>query len=128
MENKDFQDLYRREFTPSEPKDYWAINLDLKTSNEKDAAAYTVALVQLLNIDLSLVLERKKKNNHFHIHSYFDNSKKKYTQSQLVKTISYYFSGKSFKINPVFDLAGWEDYMTKHGSRIVHFKDQKVVK
>jgi|GEM_PF-5765996 len=104
-----------------------AINLDFATTNYQDAAKMTAILQQLLGIDLYFVLETKAKNNHYHLHSYFDNAIHQLTDRQISLTLIKYFGGKSFKLKTVFDLQGWRNYMSKNGNPIHAIIDGKFI-
>ncbi len=97
----------------------WAMNIDFgKTNSLKSCVEITVHLAKALGVDIKFVIERKKKNNHYHLHSYFFNDRARISKKQLDQTIIYWLKGYSFKNKPVYDLMGWENYLLKENEKI----------
>ncbi len=105
-------------------KKYYALTIDPTTaySNEDihKLMKYIVDNMETGSVELNYVIEKKKgSDQRNHIHAFVRCSNKK----RLIELIRMAFSTVSYHTADVFDLYGWESYITKENNNITTLKN-----
>lgn len=102
---------------------YYALSFDPSRHYSKkeidEIMQYVVSQMGETQIELNYVVEGKKANEQNHLHCYVKCENKQ----KLIRCIRLAFSQVSYHQSGVFDLKGWQNYITKENQTITTLKN-----
>ena len=101
---------------------YYALSVDLcRNYTESDIHAVMKFVCERMEnpkIEINYTIEKKKANEHSHLHCFINCKQKR----KLIENLRLGFSSISFKEDDIWDFEGWKQYITKEGNQITTIK------